>query len=275
LAAKGTAKDLISPFTSQNLEAACRVLADTDRGLTGTQIGRLLQEINVEDVSPDLTKWKRLFNALCGAQEKHRVGNHLIMFITRAMNPVSYARDREAFIWRRDELNVVLAFSGLQVREDGKIERSSRETTLAGARARAGRLRAALESRNVHDEVLKYCRAELLEENYFHSVLEATKGVAERIRDISGLGSDGAELINSTFSGKPPMLAINPLKIDTEKSEQRGFANLLIGLFGAIRNPTAHAPKISWPMSEQDALDILTFISFVHRKLDGVIRTSS
>ena len=275
MAAKGTAKDLISPFTSQNLEAACRVLADTDRGLTGTQIGRLLQEINVEDVSPDLTKWKRLFNALCGAQEKHRVGNHLIMFITRAMNPVSYARDREAFIWRRDELNVVLAFSGLQVREDGKIERSSRETTLAGARARAGRLRAALESRNVHDEVLKYCRAELLEENYFHSVLEATKGVAERIRDISGLGSDGAELINSTFSGKPPMLAINPLKIDTEKSEQRGFANLLIGLFGAIRNPTAHAPKISWPMSEQDALDILTFISFVHRKLDGVIRTSS
>ena len=33
-------------------------------------------------------------------------------------------------------------------------------------------MRAALESRNVHDAVLKYCRAEFIEENYFHAVLE-------------------------------------------------------------------------------------------------------
>ena len=54
----------IQPFDSQHLEAACRVLADTERGLTGSQIERLLQEIKVEDISPGLTKWKRLFNAL-------------------------------------------------------------------------------------------------------------------------------------------------------------------------------------------------------------------
>ena len=267
------AKDLIPPFTSQSLEAACRVLADTDRGLTGTQIGRILQEIKVEDVSAELTKWKRLFNALCTAQNHHGVGNHLIMFITRAMNPVSYARDRDAFMWRRDELNVVLAFSGMQVREDGKLARTTKETTIAGARARAGRLKVALEDRRVHAEVLKYCRAELVQENYFHAVLEATKGVAQRIRDASSLDSDGAELITATFSGKSPLLTINRFQTETERSEQRGFTNLLIGLFGAIRNPTAHAPKISWPMSEQDALDILTFISFIHRKLDAVIRT--
>jgi hypothetical protein len=162
----------IPPFDSQHLEAVCRVLADTQQGLTGSQIQRLLQEIKVEDVSPELAKWKRLFNAIAGAQNKRQLGNHLIMFINRAMNPVSYAGDRGAFDWRRNELNVVLAFSGFQVREDGKVVRSSKETTLAGARARAGRLQAALESRNVHPEVLKYCRAELLEENYFHAVLE-------------------------------------------------------------------------------------------------------
>ena len=180
----------IQPFDAQHLEAACRVLADTERGLTGSQIERLLQEIEVEDVSPELTKWKRLFNALAGAQNKCQLGNHLIMFINRAMNPVSYARDRDAFDWRRSELNVVLAFSGFRVREDGKVVKSRKETTLAGARARASRLQAALESRKVHPEVLKYCRAELLEENYFHAVLEATKGVAQRIRDMSGLSTD-------------------------------------------------------------------------------------
>jgi uncharacterized protein (TIGR02391 family) len=266
--------DRIAPFDSQHLEAACRVLADTSRGLTGSQIEHVLQEMRVADVSPAMTKWKRLFNALVEVQNKHQVGNHLIMFINRAMNPVSYARDRAAFEWRRDEINVVLAFAGYYVREDGKVARSSKETTLTGARARAGRMKAALESRDVHSEVLKYCGAEFIEENYFHAVLEATKGVAERIRSLSGLGSDGADLVNEAFGIKNPILTLNPLGTETERSEQKGFSNILIGIFGAIRNPLAHAPKIVWPMAEQDALDILTLISYVHRKLDGVSRVS-
>ncbi|MGA4215147.1 TIGR02391 family protein [Ralstonia nicotianae] len=259
----------IEPFTSQHLEAACRVLADTERGLTGTQIERLLQEIEVPDPSPGMTKWKRLFNALADMQNQHQVGNHLIMFINRAMNPVSYARDPGTFVWRRDELNVVLAFSGFYVREDGKVGYADKATTLDAARARAGRLKAALTSRAVHAEVLNYCRAELLDENYFHAVFEATKGVAERIRTLSGLTGDGADLVNKAFAGQQPILLLGPLTTESEKSEQKGFANLLVGLFGAVRNPLAHAPKTNWPMSEQDALDILTLVSLIHRKLDG------
>lgn len=261
-------------FSSQHLEAACRVLADTERGLSGTQIERLLQEIEVADTSPGMTKWKRLFNALAGAQNQHQVGNHLIMFINRAMNPVNYARELAVFAWRRDELNVVLAFSGFYVREDGKVANADKATTLGAARARAGRLKAALESRAVHAEVLNYCRAELLDENYFHAVFEATKGVAERIRQLSGLSGDGADLVNKAFAGHQPALALGPLTTDSEKSEQKGFANLLIGLFGAVRNPLAHAPKTNWPMSEQDALDILTLVSLIHRKLDGTQKTT-
>lgn len=258
----------ITPFDSQHLEAACQVLADTVHGLTGTQIERLLQEINVADVSPGITKWKRLFNALAMAQNQHQVGNHLIMFINRAMNPVSYARDTGTFAWRRDELNVVLAFSGFYVREDGKVGHADKAATLDAARARAGRLKAALENRAVHAEVLNYCRVELLDENYFHAVFEATKGVAERIRTLSGLNGDGADLVNKAFAGQQPILVLGPLITESEKSEQKGFANLLIGLLGAVRNPLAHAPKTNWPMSEQDALDILTLVSLIHRKLD-------
>ncbi|MFJ0301947.1 TIGR02391 family protein [Acinetobacter baumannii] len=258
----------IHPFNSQHLEAICRVLADTERGLTGTQIERLLQEIKVVDCSPGMTKWKRLFNALAGAQNQYQVGNHLIMFINRTMDPVSYTRDIATFKWRRDELNVVLALSGFHVREDGKVIYVNKASTLDAARARAGKMKAALESRGVHEEVLNYCRAELLDENYFHAVFEATKGVAERIRLLSGLKSDGADLVNKAFGGQQPVLALGSLYTDSERSEQKGFANLLIGLFGAVRNPLAHAPKTNWPMSEQDALDILTLISLIHRKLD-------
>ena len=264
----------IQPFNPQKLEAACRVLADTERGLTGSEIGYLIQDCKIVDITPDMTKWKRLFNALVEAQNKHQVGNHLIMFINRALDPVGYARDKEKFEWRRSELNVVLSFSGYSVGEDGKVVRAQKETTLKGARARAGALRATLEDRGAHIEVFNYCRAELLEENYFHAVLEAIKGVAQRVRDLSSLTTDGADLVNSAFSIKSPILAINSLITETDKSEQKGFSNILIGLFGAVRNPTAHAPKVLWPMTEQDALDIFSLVSFVHRKLDNAKNVS-
>lgn len=260
----------IAPFSSQHLEAVSRVLADTERGLSGSQIGRLLQDTRVPDVDPSNTKWKRLYNALAAIQNQHQVGNHLILFINAAMNPVSYARDRAAFVWRRDELNVVLAFSGFYVRDDGKVGHADRATTLDVARARTGRLKAALENRSVHEEVLKYCRSELLDENYFHAVFEAIKGVAERIRNLTGLSSDGADLVTKAFLGPEPLLVLGSMGTESEKSEQKGFANLLIGLFGAVRNPLPHATKTNWPMSEQDALDIFSMVSLMHRKLDGV-----
>jgi uncharacterized protein (TIGR02391 family) len=127
-------------------------------------------------------------------------------------------------------------------------------------------------SRGVHEDVLSYCRAELLQENYFHAVFEATKSIAAKIRGLSGLTSDGAELAQAAFGlpkdGRAPLLAINDLKTDTDRGEQRGFTNLLVGFFGTVRNPLAHNPKVEWPMEERDALDILTLASLVHRKLD-------
>lgn len=258
----------IPPFSAQGLEAACRVLAETERGLTGTEISYLIQDCRLKDVSPNMTKWKRLFNALVEAQNTHLVGNHLIMFINRALNPVGYARDKEVFDWRRNELNVVLAFAGFGVREDGRVVRTPKVSTLTGARARANALRHSLEERKAHGEIFKYCRAELVDQNYFHAVLEAIKGIAERIRSLSGLTNDGAELVQTAFSVQAPIIAINSLSSETEISEQKGFSNILVGLFGAVRNPTAHAPKITWEMTEQDALDILSLVSFVHRKLD-------
>lgn len=106
-------------------------------------------------------------------------------------------------------------------------------------------------------------------------MFEATKGVAERIRPLSGLNDDGADLVSKAFAGQQPVLILGPLTTEPEKSEQKGFANLLIGLFGAVRNPLAHAPKTNWPMSEQDALGILTLVPLIHRKLDGATKVAA
>ncbi len=265
-------KEKILPFSAQQIEAISKVLADTDRGLTGSQLGHILKQCFIPDPTPEMTKWKRLYNAFVEFQNKHEVGNHIIVFISRAMDPASYASNRELFLWRKDQLNIVLAFSGYSVGDDGKVRYASKVTTLDEALERAKRMESQLKQRNVHADVLKFCKAEIVAENYFHAVFEAMKSITSKIRTLSGLTGDGAQLVDEAFSlGKnnSPVLAINSLVTETEQGEHRGFVNLLKGLYGVIRNPLAHNPKIEWNMSEQDALDILTTISLVHRKLDN------
>ncbi|MEG3997928.1 TIGR02391 family protein [Microcoleus sp. SVA1B1] len=258
----------IPPFKESELAAACKVLGETTTGLNGEEIGRILADMNVPDPDAGITKWKRLFNALAHAQNKHQVGNHLIMFINRAMDPVRYVSTPNLLPIRRDGLNIVLSLCGYRVREDGKVVRTTRESTLTGAQARAGRLKGLLEARATHPEVFKYCRAELLHDNYFHAVFEAIKGLGQRLREMSGLKTDGAELVNTALSTKSPLVALNSLSTETEISEQKGIANLLVGVFGAVRNPVAHAPRTEWVMPEQDAIDIFALVSYLHRKLD-------
>jgi uncharacterized protein (TIGR02391 family) len=182
-----------------------------------------------------MTKWKRLFNAFITHQNQKQYGNHVVVFINRAMNPVQYTKRPGVFAFRRDELNTVLALCGMRIGEDGKIRWSAKVQHLDEALERASRLHAALVTRLVHQDVLSFCRAELLQENYFHAVFEAMKSIAAKTRSLSGLNSDGAQLVQEAFGfgqGGSPILGINSLVTETEKGEQRGFANLLTGLFG-------------------------------------------
>jgi hypothetical protein len=71
--------------------------------------------------------------------------------------------------------------------------------TLTEAEATACALRKVLIERKVHADVLKFCRAELLVDNYFHAVFEATKSVAEKLRQKTGLGSDGSQLVDEAL----------------------------------------------------------------------------
>ena len=92
----------------------------------------------------------------------------------------------------------------------------------------------------------------------------------------AGLGGDGGELAMKALSlgqAGMPFLAFNSLRNDSEKSEQSGLMNLMVGMFSTFRNTTAHAPRLHWQITEQDALDLLTMASFLHRRLDAAVRT--
>ena len=255
------------PFPAAELESVCKALADTSAGLTGSEIGQVLRQIGVDDPDPMLTKWNRLFNALAGRQNRDQSCDRVLAFISHALAPARYCGQAPAFQARRAEVNVTLAFRGLEFCEDGKFRRCAVATTLSEAEERAGPLRKELERRHAAPEVLAFCRAELLADNYFHAVLEATKSVAAALRARAGLTGDGAELAHQAFGGSDALLRINPLRSDTERGEQRGFVNLLVGFCGTFRNPTAHAARVEWPISEQDALDLLSLASLLHRRI--------
>lgn len=259
----------IPKIDDTHLQALCNIIADTREGLTGSEIGELLGRCGIDDPFAGATKRYRLFEALRAKQDRDRCANNVLHFIEVVMNPVRFVGRPEEFTSFRDRLNEALAFSGYTLGEDGKLKLVEKAATLAEAQERAGRLRAVLLQRKVHHDVLNFCRAELLQENYFHAVFEATKSVAEKIREKTGLTNDGAELVDDAFKISAPLLAINTLRTETEKSEQKGFTNLLKGMFGTFRNVTAHAPKITWPIGEQDAFDLLTLVSYLHRRLDG------
>ena len=267
----------IPAFDEINLRAVCDILGDTSSGLTGSEIAQVLSECRIDDPIPSGTKCYRLFEALSQRQRRDNCGNNVVAFIQAAMNPVRYVRDPELFDERRSQLNQALAFSGAQLGKDGKLRQSETVNTLNEAQKRAGRLRVELQSRKVHADVLRFCRAELLQDNYFHAVFEATKSVADKIRTKSGFKSDGSRLVDDAFGlGKSmrPVLAFNSLRSETEISEHQGLTNLLKGLFGTFRNTTAHAPKIKWVIKEQDALDMLSIASLLHRRLDSSVKTT-
>ena len=43
---------------------------------------------------------------------------------------------------------------------------------------------------------------------------------------------------------------------------------MLKGINSMVRNVTAHEAKIKWVVNEDDAVDILSTISFLHKNLD-------
>lgn len=257
------------PWPEAVVEQVCAVLASTEwPGLSGSEIGRLLQVLKIDDPSPDLTKRHRLFNAFAARQNADQSSRRLRTFVVRALEPVRYVGDPGRHAALQQSTNEVLSMLGLRVSDRGELTRAPRAHTLDEVAALAGRLQTAMKRRGVHAEVYRYCEVELLRQSIFHAVFEATKGLAERLRSMTGSTLDGAELVDACFAKGGPAVRINAHMSKSDLSEQSGFANLLRGVFGTFRNPVAHAPRAAWEVSEEDALDLFSMLSYAHRRLD-------
>lgn len=139
------------------LQEVCNVIGETEGGLSGTQLGKALNECSIADVDPVNTKRVRLFNALNERQEKDRCGNNVFAFVHHVMDPIRYTGRRPIFEARREALNMVLVFRGYEIGHDGKIKHTDRVTNLDEASAKANKMKFELEKRRVHAQVLRAC----------------------------------------------------------------------------------------------------------------------
>ncbi len=216
------------------------------------------------------SKRDRLLHAVEEMYRRSR-GQGVLHLVRTLHDPVAYSGNPDSFRMFCARINRIFRFSGVEYRDDGKFHRVGQTRDLSEAERRARAVANKLSSRRIHSEVQRYCKAEYMEENYFHAVFEAAKGLAERIRQKTGLEVDGVNLVKQSFERPKaglPKLAFNSLASETERNEHDGFTDLLLGTFRLFRNPISHTPKVNWHRNTDDAVDCLTLISLLHFALD-------
>jgi uncharacterized protein (TIGR02391 family) len=257
-------------FDPRMTEAVCNVLAATDYpALTASELISALRPIRL-GLEDGPNKRTRLHFTLINAQAKQRAGNALVAFINTAMHPSRYVNDHNRFIRLQGQRNEVLALFGYKVNDEGKLARGAKASTLTEAAKLAGELVTELRRRDWHPALLAYCDEELVRRSLFHAIEEAAKSIPDRLRRHANLGTDGEDLYTTVFGGRTtaPLVVVTAFTTESEKSEHRGFKNLLTGIHGHYRNPRAHSTRRGSAEDKQDFLEAFALFSYVHRRLD-------
>lgn len=108
------------PWSYATLREVAAVLADTEDGLTGREIGDLLGRLGMLDPIPSATKRDRLTEAFVARQNQDGNPRRIITFIVRTMEPVRYRDRPDLFTLRQDRLSERLAFVGLHLNDKGQ-----------------------------------------------------------------------------------------------------------------------------------------------------------
>ena len=237
----------------QQLKAICDVFGETSRGFTKTELTRLLQQTGIEVISDGsksngftyqygLNKRDWLYNCMANEVNKNHSLTRVYAFIERALNPVAFTSEesRGKYEYLLEGVNKALLLAGMEVTKEGDLVEVVQAKNLDEVDRRVNSLKKQLYNRAIHSEVQKYCIDDYLRKDYYDAVFEAAKGLAERVRQITGLTTDGGTLFQTAFSKNNPYLFFNELKTDSEKSEFTGLKELLEAIFHLVRNPVSY-----------------------------------
>ena len=256
---------ILSP---QQIQKITEILANN---YTGNQLEHFLAQCGMSYPDPGLSKAKRLYNSFVESYRATQSVDAVYKFVMYCLDPVQGLDDSHNYNEMRMKINQVLMLVGLEVCDNGRLRNIVAAQSLSEVQRRTRDLRNKLTVFGAHHMVLRCCKEEWLDQDYFHAVQEAAKSLAERVREMSGLTLDGSALFETAFKISDPYIALNKLVTSTEKNQQNGLREMLCGVFHMVRNVTAHEMRIRWDIKENEAVDMLTQISYLHKMLDQCI----
>ncbi|HEY9752686.1 MAG TPA: TIGR02391 family protein [Coleofasciculaceae cyanobacterium] len=96
----------------------------------------------------------------------------------------------------------------------------------------------------------------------FKEVNDAVKRI---VRDTDGRELDGAGLMTTAFSPQNPVIRLNTLTTETDRSIQQGYMQIMAGSMTGIRNPKAHG---NLNPDNSKALHLIALASLLMHKID-------
>jgi uncharacterized protein (TIGR02391 family) len=121
----------------------------------------------------------------------------------------------------------------------------------------------------LHPRIMASSYRQYRDGHYRESVFNAIVGIFDFVREKTGLDLDGAALVGEAFSLEHPLLAIGDLGTESGKNEQKGFIQILQGVYLGIRNPKAHT--LTSDLNEHKAAQYLVMASLFARRIDEAV----
>jgi len=160
------------------------------------------------------------------------------------------------------KVNQVLVHYQLTVKQNGKLVATNDTETPHLSVSEEAKL---FDLRTLHSEVRKHGRLHFIEGRYLGAVFECCKAFDKYVSRKSTTKENGTKLMQAVLSPNTNKgLRLNALQSETEKNEQLGLMHLCTGLMFMARNPGGHEPQLDYPLDKEDALDLLTLISFLY-----------
>ena len=113
---------------------------------------------------------------------------------------------------------------------------------------------------------IQQCSMQLyMDGHYRESVLNSVIAIFDLIRQRTGLAQDGAALAGEAFSLDRAKLIFSEIESESGRNDQKGFMQIIQGMFLGIRNPKSHS--LSHDMDKAKAAQYLVFSSLIARRI--------
>lgn len=166
----------------------------------------------------------------------------------------------------RVDINECLSPFGVRIGDDCRARRLGQAEPPAGEAD-------PFDQRNYHPAIMEHAKPKYLKGEHFASVVEGCKVLEKLVSAQSGIDDYGASLMKRAL-GDGGILEVEMADLTgrTRDGIRRGLGSMCEGVVSGVRNPASHEYEQRFPIDGEDALDILSVISYLCRQIEKMRR---